>query len=111
VFGASLGVLATPMHGKPSQIVHQGRSILSGLPSPFTAARYHSLYVKRETVPPELEVLADSDDGVIMALRHTTYPMTSLQFHPESILTLEQETGQRLIENLFTHFLDEVRPA
>jgi anthranilate synthase len=111
VFGASLGVLDTPMHGKPSRILHKGQSILGGLPSPFTAARYHSLYVKRETVPPELEVLADSDDGVIMALRHKTYPMTSLQFHPESILTLEQETGQRLIENLFTRFLDEVRPV
>jgi anthranilate synthase len=111
VIGASLGVLETPMHGKPSRIHHRGQSILAGLPSPFTAARYHSLYVRKESVPPELEVIAESDDGVIMALRHKHYPMASLQFHPESILTLEQETGQRLIENLFTRFLDEVRPA
>jgi anthranilate synthase len=111
VFGGKLGVLETPVHGKPARILHAGGSILAGLPSPFTAARYHSLYVRQDTLPPELEVLAESDDGVIMALRHRTYPMVSLQFHPESILTLEQETGQRLIENLFTRFLDAVRPA
>ncbi|MBI4083323.1 MAG: anthranilate synthase component I [Candidatus Lambdaproteobacteria bacterium] len=110
VFGAELGVFETPMHGKPSAIRHTGRSVFAGLPSPFNAGRYHSLYVKRETVPPELEILAETDDGVIMALAHRSLPIVTLQFHPESILTLEQEIGQRLIENLFTRFLDAARP-
>jgi anthranilate/para-aminobenzoate synthase component II len=89
---------------------HDGKGVFAGLPSPFTAARYHSLYVLRESLPPELEVAAESEDGVIMALRHRTLPIETLQFHPESILTLEQELGQRLIENLFARFLDAARP-
>jgi len=110
-FGGHLGVLETPMHGKPSPIRHDGRSVFRGLPSPLNAGRYHSLYVRRETLPAELEVLADTDDGTIMALAHRRLPIASLQFHPESILTLEGETGQRLIENLFTEFLDRAAPA
>jgi anthranilate synthase len=110
-FGGSLGVLETPVHGKPALIHHREQSILAGLPNPFPAARYHSLFVRKEGLPPDLEILAESDDGVIMALRHRRLPIVTLQFHPESILTLEQETGQRLIENLFTRFLDEVRPV
>jgi anthranilate synthase len=110
-FGAKLGVQEVPMHGKPSQIMHQGTSIFTGLPSPINAGRYHSLYVIRETLPPELEVLAETEDGMVMALRHKTLPIVSFQFHPESILTLEQELGQRLIENMFTHFLTLHRPA
>ena len=68
--GARLGVLDTPMHGKPARIHHDGKGLFAGLPSPFSAARYHSLYVIRESLPPELEVSAESEDGVIMALRH-----------------------------------------
>ncbi|HKI98873.1 MAG TPA: anthranilate synthase component I [bacterium] len=109
-FGARLAVLDTPWHGKPTRVHHDGQGIFAGLPDPFTAARYHSLYVVRESLPPELEVAAESDDGVIMALRHKHLPITTLQFHPESILTLEQELGQRLIENLFAQFLDVARP-
>jgi anthranilate synthase len=109
-FGARLGVLETPWHGKPTRVHHDGKGVFAGLPSPFTAARYHSLYVLRESLPPELEVAAESEDGVIMALRHRTLPIETLQFHPESILTLEQELGQRLIENLFARFLDAARP-
>ena len=105
-FGAKLGVLDTPMHGKPVQVHHDGKGIFSGLPSPINAARYHSLYVLRDSLPSELEVSAESEDGVIMALRHKHLPIASLQFHPESILTLEQELGQRLIENLFVHLQD-----
>jgi anthranilate synthase len=111
VFGARLGVLDLPVHGKPSRIRHRGTHIFRGLPEPLTAGRYHSLYVIRESVPAHLEVLAETDDGVIMALRHRTLPIASLQFHPESILTLEQDAGPRLIDNLFTEFLDQVRPA
>ncbi|MEE8433970.1 MAG: gamma-glutamyl-gamma-aminobutyrate hydrolase family protein, partial [bacterium] len=105
-FGAKLGVLDTPMHGKPVRVHHDGKGIFSGLPSPINAARYHSLYVLRDSLPPELEVSAESEDGVIMALRHKRLPIASLQFHPESILTLEQEMGQRLIENIFAHLQD-----
>lgn len=109
-FGARLAVLDTPMHGKPTRVRHDGQGIFAGLPNPINAARYHSLYVVRESLPPELEVAAESEDGVIMALRHRTLPVASFQFHPESILTLDQELGQRLIENLFDRFLDAVRP-
>ncbi|MBI3991811.1 MAG: anthranilate synthase component I [Candidatus Lambdaproteobacteria bacterium] len=110
VLGGSLGVLETPVHGKPSRIAHHGQGLFAGIPDGFNAARYHSLYVVPETLPPELEVTAHSDDGVIMALAHRSLPIASVQFHPESILTLEEEIGQRLIENLFTHFLDVHRP-
>ena len=109
-FGAKLGVLETPMHGKPSWVHHQGTHLFKGLPNPLNAGRYHSLYVVRESVPAELEILAKTEDGVIMALRHRTLPIASFQFHPESILTLEQDVGPRLIDNLFTEFLDQVRP-
>ncbi|MCZ6556171.1 MAG: anthranilate synthase component I [SAR324 cluster bacterium] len=110
-FGARLALQEVPTHGKPSPIHHQGNSIFAGLPSPINAARYHSLYVVRESLPPELEVLAETEDGMVMALRHKTLPIASFQFHPESILTLEQELGQRMIENMFTHFLALHRPA
>jgi anthranilate synthase len=109
-FGARLGVLDTPWHGKPTRVHHDGKGLFTGLPNPITAARYHSLYVVRESLPAELEVAAESEDGVIMALRHKRLPIETLQFHPESILTLEQEQGQRLIENLFARFLDAARP-
>jgi anthranilate synthase len=109
-FGAQLGVLETPMHGKPTRVHHDGKGIFTGLPSPINAARYHSLYVVRDTLPAALEVSAESEDGVIMGLRHRRLPIESFQFHPESILTLEQELGQRIIENLFCRFLDSVRP-
>ena len=110
-FGARLAVQPEPTHGKPSRILHEGESICAGLPSPLTAGRYHSLYVVRESLPPELEVLAETEEGMVMALRHTTLPIASVQFHPESILTLGQEVGHRLVENLFTRFLDVHRPA
>jgi anthranilate synthase len=110
-FGAKLGLQDVPVHGKPSPILHQGTSIFEGLPSPFNAARYHSLYVIRESLPPELEVLAETEDGMVMAMRHKELPIASFQFHPESILTLEQEIGQRMIENMFTQFLAQHLPA
>lgn len=75
------------MHGKTSEIAHDGRTIFEGIPSPFTATRYHSLIVKRETLPDELEISAESDDGEIMGLRHKTYAIEGVQFHPESIMT------------------------
>ena len=109
VFGVCLGlqcigelyggnVVRAPhvMHGKTSQITHDGRGVFAGLPSPFTATRYHSLVVARETVPDVLEVSAESDDGLVMGLRHKDLPIEGVQFHPESILT---ESGHSLLGN------------
>ena len=89
----------TLMHGKTSQILHQGRGLFSGLPAPFTAARYHSLAIARDTLPDELEVTAWTEDGEIMGVQHKTRPIHGVQFHPESIAT---EGGHDLLAN----FLD-----
>jgi anthranilate synthase component 2 len=87
------------MHGKTSPILHGGRSVFAGLPSPFTATRYHSLIVERASLPPVLEVTAETADGTIMGLAHRELPLMGVQFHPESIAT---EHGHRLLAN----FLD-----
>lgn len=84
------------MHGKTSQILHDGKSLFAGLPSPFTATRYHSLIVRRETLPDCLEITAETETGEIMGLRHKEYAIEGLQFHPESIIT---EHGLRMLEN------------
>lgn len=75
------------MHGKTSEMKHDGRTIFEGLPSPFTATRYHSLIVKRDTLPDCLEISAETEDGLIMGLRHKEYVVEGVQFHPESIMT------------------------
>ena len=87
------------MHGKTSPVSHKGRSVFAGLPSPFTATRYHSLLVDRASLPPVLEITAESDDGLIMGLAHRTLPLHGVQFHPESIAT---EHGHHMLAN----FLD-----
>ena len=87
------------MHGKTSPIRHAGKGLFKGLPDPFTATRYHSLAVKRETLPAELEVTAWTEDGEIMGFQHRTRPVFGVQFHPESIAT---EGGHQMLEN----FLD-----
>jgi anthranilate synthase len=102
-FGGELDVLAYPMHGKPSQIRVLGGQIFAGLPSQFTAARYHSLYARREKLPVELQITAESDDGVIMAIEHERLPLAAVQFHPESILTLSDDIGLRLVRNVVAH--------
>jgi anthranilate synthase component 2 len=84
------------MHGKASQVSHDGTGVFEGLPSPFSAIRYHSLCAAPEAVPDALEVTARSDSGVIMAVRHRKYPVHGVQFHPESILT---EHGKDLLRN------------
>ncbi|HEY3742310.1 MAG TPA: anthranilate synthase component I [Bryobacteraceae bacterium] len=99
-FGGELGVLDYPMHGKPSTVVHRGVGVFEGLPERFKIGRYHSLYALPEKLPAVLEVTARSEDGIIMGVRHRTLPMEAVQFHPESILTLEGEHGLRLIENM-----------
>lgn len=99
-FGGQLGVLDYPMHGKPSRVRHRGVGVFEGLPEEFQVGRYHSLYAIPDTLPAVLEVTAESDDGVIMAVRHRELPIEAVQFHPESILTLEGDCGLRIIENV-----------
>ncbi len=87
---------AAPVHGKTSLVHHDGKGILSGVPSPFEAARYHSLVVAAEDLPAELELTAWTEDGLVMAVQHRALPRFGVQFHPESVLTPE---GPRIVEN------------
>jgi anthranilate synthase/aminodeoxychorismate synthase-like glutamine amidotransferase len=87
------------MHGKTSAIHHDGMTIFGGLPQAFTATRYHSLIVERDSLPDELEISARTDDGLIMGLRHKQFPVEGVQFHPESILT---DTGKNLLRNFLS---------
>jgi anthranilate synthase/aminodeoxychorismate synthase-like glutamine amidotransferase len=98
VFGGEVVRAGRLMHGKVSQIKHTGKSVFQGLPDPFQATRYHSLLVKRETLPDCLEItaVAADDESEIMGMRHREYPLHGVQFHPESILTLE---GKQLLKN------------
>jgi anthranilate synthase/aminodeoxychorismate synthase-like glutamine amidotransferase len=95
-FGGKVVRAPKLMHGKTSEIHHDGRTVFAGLPVPFTATRYHSLVVARETVPDCLEVSAWTEDGVVMGLRHRAVPLEGVQFHPESILTT---VGKDLLRN------------
>jgi anthranilate synthase component 2 len=95
-FGGKIIRAAAPMHGKVSKITHRGESVFRGLPSPFTATRYHSLIVARDGLPAELAVTAETEDGVIMGLMHKSLPIHGVQFHPESIAT---EHGHALLKN------------
>jgi anthranilate synthase len=99
-FGGELGVLDNPVHGKASRIRVLGGRIFAGLPKDFTAGRYHSLFAIREKLPPVLVVTAESEDGVVMAIEHATLPLAAVQFHPESIMTLEEDLGLRLLRNV-----------
>ena len=87
-FGATIGRSPQPVHGQAAEIVHDGSGVLAGLPQGFEAARYHSLIVAEESLPPALIVTARTRAGLPMALRHATQPVEGLQFHPESILTM-----------------------
>ncbi|GGB22469.1 aminodeoxychorismate/anthranilate synthase component II [Flexivirga endophytica] len=99
VYGATVDRAPELLHGKTSRIVHEGAGVLDGLPSPFTATRYHSLAIESGTVPDELEVTGRTDSGVIMAVQHRTLPLHGVQFHPESVLT---EGGHRMLANWLT---------
>jgi anthranilate synthase/aminodeoxychorismate synthase-like glutamine amidotransferase len=99
VYGARVVRGAAPVHGKASRVAHHGTGLFDGVPSPFLAARYHSLVVDETSLPACLEVTARSDDGAIMALRHRERPVAGVQFHPESVLT---EHGATIARN----FLD-----
>jgi len=95
-FGAEVVVNDVMMHGKTSAIKHDGLYLFEGMPNPFVATRYHSLAVKRDTVPDCLEITAETEAGEIMGLRHKKHPISGVQFHPESILT---EDGRALLRN------------
>ena len=96
VYGGVVERAPELLHGKTSLVHHHGEGVLAGLPEPFTATRYHSLAVRPDSVPAELEVTGTTDTGVVMALRHRTLPVEGVQFHPESVLT---EGGHRLLAN------------
>ena len=96
VYGGDVARADRLMHGKTSPIIHHGQGVFKDLPSPFEATRYHSLIVKRDTLPDVLEITAETAEGEIMGLRHKTLPVHGVQFHPESILTTE---GKRLLKN------------
>jgi anthranilate synthase/aminodeoxychorismate synthase-like glutamine amidotransferase len=96
VFGAEVVVNYRMMHGKTSPIKHNGQDLFAGMANPFVATRYHSLVIKRDTMPDCLEITAESDEGEIMGVRHKKLPIWGVQFHPESILT---ENGRQIIKN------------
>lgn len=102
VFGGRVTYAPTLMHGKTSEIRHDDSGVFRGVANPFTATRYHSLIVDREGLPNVLEITAETDDGVIMGLRHRAQPVEGIQFHPESVLTSE---GPRIIDNWLERIL------
>ncbi|ASY21865.1 para-aminobenzoate synthetase component II [Candidatus Planktophila dulcis] len=95
-FGATVSRAPELLHGKTSQVIHNGAGVLTNLPSPFMATRYHSLAVERDTVPAVLEITGSTESGVVMSMRHTTLPIEGVQFHPESVLT---EHGHLMLAN------------
>jgi len=103
VYGGQIVPAAVPMHGKRSLIYHDGKTIYKGLPKPFEAGRYHSLVIKGDALPSELQLTAKTSDGVIMGVRHKSYVVEGVQFHPESIMT---DVGHDVLMN----FLDFVKP-
>jgi anthranilate synthase/aminodeoxychorismate synthase-like glutamine amidotransferase len=104
VCGGAVVRASVPMHGKTSTIEHNGRGVFSGLTAPFLASRYHSLVVAEDGLPSALEITARTrEDGTIMGLRHRTWPVHGVQFHPESILTSE---GRRILRNFLENRLD-----
>ncbi len=101
-FGGHIIRASRLMHGKTSPVLHDGKGVFSGLPSPFEATRYHSLLIERETCPDCLEISAETAEGEIMGVRHKDLPLEGVQFHPESILT--GENGKQLLRNFVEKF-------
>ncbi len=108
VFGGRVIRAPEPVHGKTAFISHSGAGVLRGLPDPFEAIRYHSLIVERATLPRELAITAETRDGLIMGLRHREYPITGVQFHPESILTT---VGKDILRNFLAGDADRADGA
>ena len=99
-YGGRLSVLPAPMHGKPSTVNVRGGRIFEGLPARFAGGRYHSLYADRDSFPAALAITAESDDGIVMAVEHPDLPLAAVQFHPESILTLDEDAGMAVVTNV-----------
>lgn len=108
VFGASVVRAERLMHGKTSEVYHDGSSLYEGIPSPFVATRYHSLILDPKTLPSTLEVTAQTQEGEIMGVRHTSLDVEGVQFHPESILT---QGGMKLLGNFLSRASRAARPA
>lgn len=100
-FGGKLGQLAMPAHGRPSRVQVRGGTLMGNLPNEVVIGRYHSLYVERDGMPDVLQVTASTEDGIAMAIEHTTLPVGGVQFHPESLMSLEGNVGLRIVENAF----------
>lgn len=96
IFGGNIIKAPTVMHGKVSYINHNNKGVLKGMPKPFTATRYHSLVIEKNTLPQNLEITAETEDGVIMGIKEKTNPLYGVQFHPESILT---QDGKKILNN------------
>jgi para-aminobenzoate synthetase component 2 len=107
-YGGFVGRAAELLHGKTSLVEHDNTGVFEGLPTPFTATRYHSLAITPESVPAELEITARTESGVIMGVRHRTLPVEAVQFHPESVMT---EHGYQLLANWLKVCGDEDAPA
>jgi anthranilate synthase/aminodeoxychorismate synthase-like glutamine amidotransferase len=107
-YGGEIVRAGAPMHGKTSRIHHSGTGLFSGLPTPFSATRYHSLVIAPDSVPPCLQVTATSEDGEIMAVQHVEHPVYGVQFHPESVLT---EWGYQMLANWLVVCGDPDAPA
>lgn len=107
VFGGDVVQAERLMHGKTSLMYHDGKTIFEGLPNPFPATRYHSLIVKRETLPECFEISAWTKEGEIMAIRHKDLPVEGVQFHPESIMTT---AGKQLLQNFVSYYKMELSP-
>jgi para-aminobenzoate synthetase component 2 len=107
-YGGVVGRAPELLHGKTSLVAHDGMGVFAGLPSPFTATRYHSLAAEPTTVPAALEVTARTEDGIVMGLRHRELPVEGVQFHPESVLT---EHGHRMLANWLAECGDEAAVA
>ena len=99
-YGGRLSVLPAPMHGKPSMVNVRGGRMFDGLPRRFEGGRYHSLYADRDTFPDTLDITAESDDSIVMAVEHPELPVAAVQFHPESILTLHDDAGLAVVMNV-----------
>ena len=102
-------MLDVPRHGKTWTVAHDGGGIFDGLPSPCTGGAYHSLVAVRGSLPDTLEVTATNADGLVMAVRHRSLPIQAVQFHPESILSMQAETGHRIVRNVLRALIDPAR--
>ncbi|WPS87984.1 aminodeoxychorismate/anthranilate synthase component II [Brevibacillus halotolerans] len=107
VFGGKIVRADRLMHGKTSEVLHDGKTIFASISSPFQAARYHSLVIQEESIPEELEITARTPEGEIMAIRHRELPIEGVQFHPESIIT---QYGKQMLKNFLTAYAKETQP-